>query len=210
MIFGGRASGLIVADSVRRLAEAGEEIAVAGFLNDEIAAGESIGPYPVLGRFEDWPALEGGVRFLAAFPFPNRARERHARLRALGVPDARWDGVCDRDARVSSTAYVGPGCYVGPNVVVEHGARIGAHSMLRAGAYVSHDVRIGEFGFVGPNATLLGRVLCGEGVHLAANAVCREGVRVGDYATIGIGAAVVRDVEAGTVVAGNPARVLSG
>ena len=209
-IFGGRASGLIVAESVRRLAEAGEEIVVAGFLNDEIAAGEPIGPYPVLGRFEDWPALDPGVRLVAAFPFPGRARERHARLRSLGVPDARWETVRDRAARVSSTARIGPGCYVGPNVVVEHGAQVGAHSVLRAGAYVSHDVRIGEFGFVGPNATLLGRVTCGEGVHVGANAVCREGARVGDYGLIGIGAVVLHDVEGGAVVAGNPARLLTG
>ncbi len=208
-IFGGHAGGLIVAESVRALAESGEAIEVLGLLNDTVAAGERIGPYRVLCRFDEWPRLDPEVRFVAAFPSPGRARERHARLRSLGVPPERWTSVVDPGARVSRAARLDAGCYAGPNVVVEHGAEIGAHTILRAGAYVSHDVRVGEFGFVGPHATLLGRTVCGRGVHVGANAVCREGTAIGDYALVGIGAVVARDVAADAVVAGNPARALA-
>ena len=162
----------------------------------------------MLGRFEDWPRLPPEVRFTAAFPTPQRARERHARLRSLAVPDDRWQTVSDPSARIARSARLGAGCYVAANVVIEPGAEIGPHTILRAGAYVSHDVRIGEFGFVGPNATLLGRARLGTGAHVGANAVCREGTTVHDYAVVGIGAVVVRDVAAGAVVAGNPARPL--
>jgi sugar O-acyltransferase (sialic acid O-acetyltransferase NeuD family) len=208
-ILGGHSSGLIVADTVAAMAAAGEPIAVLGFLNDEIAVGERIGGFPVVGRFEDWRRVVAGVRFVAAFPFPGAARARHARLRSLGIPDERWETIRHPSAQIAPSAALGRGCYVAANVVVEHGAVVGAHAILRAGAYVSHDVRIGEFAFVGPSATLLGRSVLGEGAHVGANAVCREKTNVGAYALIGIGAVVVGDVAAAAVVAGNPARPLS-
>jgi acetyltransferase EpsM len=208
VIMGGHSSGLIVAESIARAQAAGADARVLGFLNDVAAVGERIGPHCVLGGFGAWRTLAGDVGFIAAFPRPECARERYARLRGLGVPDERWATVVDPRAAVAEGARIAAGCYVGPFAVVEHGAHIGAHTMLRGGAYVSHDVSIGAFGFVGSNATLLGRTACALGVHVGSNAVCREGTRVGDYAVIGIGAVVVDDVLAGSVVAGNPARTV--
>ncbi len=207
-IFGGSSSGLIVAASIARAAAAGEDVELIGFLNDLVPAGDRIGGYPVLGRFDDWRALAERVRLVTAFRLPDHAFERHARLRSLGVPEDRWETVRDPAALVDPSARIGPGCYLGPNAVIEHGAELGPHTIVRAGAYVSHDARVGEFGFVGPNASLLGRTVCGVGVHVGANAVCREGTVVGDYALIGVGAVVVGAVAAGARVAGNPARPL--
>jgi acetyltransferase-like isoleucine patch superfamily enzyme len=52
-------------------------------------------------------------------------------------------------------------------------------------------VRIGNDVFVGMNATIL------------------KGVSIGDGAVIGAGAVVTRDVPAGGIVGGNPARILT-
>jgi len=208
-ILGGHSSGLIVADTITAMAAAGDSIAVLGFLNDTLGVGESIGGFPVVGRFEDWRRVVTGVRFIAAFPLPGEARQRHARLRSLGIPDERWATIRHPSAHVAPSAQLGPGCYVAANVVIEHGAVLGAHVIVRAGAYVSHDVRLGEFAFVGPNATLLGRSVLGDGAHVGANAVCREKTNVGDYALVGIGSVVASDVGANAVVAGNPARPLT-
>jgi sugar O-acyltransferase (sialic acid O-acetyltransferase NeuD family) len=207
-VFGGHSSGLIVAETIATSAQRGETIALAGFLNDTRSPGDRIGDYPVLGRFDDWSTIDAEMRFIAAFPFPTEMAKRHGRLRALSVPDDRWQTVCHPGAHIARSALLGPGCYVAAGVVVEPGATVGAHTILRAGAYVSHDVTIGEFAFVGPRATLLGRTRVGAGVHIGANAVCREGSTLHDYALIGIGSVIVRDVEPGAVVAGNPARPL--
>jgi sugar O-acyltransferase (sialic acid O-acetyltransferase NeuD family) len=203
-IFGGHSSGLMVAETIDAMATAGEHVRLAGFLNDSVAS--SIGGVPVLGRFEDWHDLDGDVHFIAAFPLPGDARSRHARLRGLDVPPERWEAVRHPRALVSPRARLEAGSYVAANAVIEHGAVVGRHAIVRAGAYVSHDVSVGEFAFIGVGATLLGRSSTGVGSHVGPNSVCRERTRIGDYAVVGIGSVVVDDVAECAVVAGNPAR----
>jgi acetyltransferase-like isoleucine patch superfamily enzyme len=47
-----------------------------------------------------------------------------------------------------------------------------------------------------------------KGASIGSGATILCGVRIGKNATVGAGAVVVRDVEANTVVIGNPAKVL--
>jgi maltose O-acetyltransferase len=47
-----------------------------------------------------------------------------------------------------------------------------------------------------------------DGVWIGGGAIVLPGVSVGENAVVGAGAVVTRDVEAGTVVAGNPARAI--
>lgn len=53
------------------------------------------------------------------------------------------------------------------------------------------------------------KTVIGDNVFLGANAVVLAGVRIGNGAIIGAGAVVTRDVPENTVVAGNPAKVIS-
>ena len=48
----------------------------------------------------------------------------------------------------------------------------------------------------------------GKGVWVGANATITPGVTIGDDAIVAAGAVVTKDVEAGTVVAGVPAKVV--
>ena len=57
--------------------------------------------------------------------------------------------------------------------------------------------------------TRLGQIKIGNHVFIGANATILPGVTVGDYAVIGAGSVVTRDVPAGCVVAGVPARRIS-
>ena len=53
-----------------------------------------------------------------------------------------------------------------------------------------------------------GSIVIGDDVFLGQNVVVLGGVRVGNGATVAAGAVVLRDVDAGTIVGGVPARVL--
>lgn len=88
------------------------------------------------------------------------------------------------------------------------------------------EVRIGNNVFIGPNTTICTivhsldsrkrnegimralPVTIGNDVWIASNVVVLPGVKIGDRAVIGAGSVVTRDVDADTVVAGNPARVI--
>jgi acetyltransferase-like isoleucine patch superfamily enzyme len=51
-------------------------------------------------------------------------------------------------------------------------------------------------------------VKIGRGVFIGARAIVLKGVTIGDRAIVGAGAVVTRDVPAGGVVGGNPARAI--
>jgi len=51
-------------------------------------------------------------------------------------------------------------------------------------------------------------IAIGDNVWLGGGAIVLPGVRIGDDSVIGAGAVVTKDVPAGVVAAGNPARVV--
>ena len=59
-----------------------------------------------------------------------------------------------------------------------------------------------------PNVSKFGRIVIGERAFVGARAILLPGITVGSRSVIGAGSVVTRDVPAGTVVAGVPARVV--
>jgi maltose O-acetyltransferase len=108
------------------------------------------------------------------------------------------------------------GVQIGKDVVVERGARldpghpwlisIGDGTTIAPEAYIiAHDASVRQ-----PTGwTKLQRVTIGADVFVGLRAIIMPGVTIGDGAIVGAGSVVTRDVPAGAVVAGNPARVIA-
>lgn len=90
----------------------------------------------------------------------------------------------------------------------ERPTAIGAGSFLMTKCHVAHDCLIGDGCEIAPSASILGHAELGDGVKVGANACVKPYVKVGAGARIGMGAVVTKDVPAGEVWVGNPARRL--
>ena len=121
-----------------------------------------------------------------------------------------------------------------PGAVIRDKAAIGEHAIIMMGAVINIGAVVGDGTMIDMNAVVGARALVGKNCHIGAgavlagvleppsadpvviedevlvgaNAVVLEGCRVGKGSVVAAGAVVVNNIEAGVVVAGQPARVI--
>ena len=121
---------------------------------------------------------------------------------------------------------------IGTFVEIQSGAVIGRRCKIQSHTFICEGVEIEDEVFVGhhvcfindrfPRATnadgspqvagdwTLERTRVRRGASIGSGAVILSGIEIGEGALIGAGAVVTRDVPAGGIVAGNPARLMAG
>lgn len=129
-----------------------------------------------------------------------------AEARRLGITS--FPALLDPSAVVAASATTGPGTVVNAGVVLAGAVRAGTFVHVNRSASVGHHSELEDFTTLGPGCVLAGRVRVGRGAFVGAGAVCAPTVCIGPNAIVGAGAVVVKDVPAGAVVVGNPARVI--
>jgi acetyltransferase-like isoleucine patch superfamily enzyme len=67
---------------------------------------------------------------------------------------------------------------------------------------------VGDWSLVGASVTIAGGTVIDENCYVGSGTSVMNGLRVGKGALVGLGSNVIRDVPAGSTVAGNPARRL--
>jgi len=113
---------------------------------------------------------------------------------------------------IHPSATVGLDSRIGAGSVLFAGARVttnvtlGRHVHINQNGVVGHDTTVADYGSVGPLAAVSGSCTLDEAVLVGTTAAVLQGRRVGAAATVGAGACVVRDVLPGAVVKGVPAR----
>lgn len=72
--------------------------------------------------------------------------------------------------------------------------------------HIAHGVEIGKNSLVIAHAMIAGSVKIGKNVWVSPSSSIRQKLSVEDNALVGMGSVVVKNVKAGTIVAGNPAK----
>ncbi|MEX0885985.1 MAG: acetyltransferase [Phycisphaeraceae bacterium] len=206
LVYGGGDHGRVVAEAAQALG-----LRVAGFLDDGPVAEAWNLPAPLLGSLDDVAkAPSAGQADADARPGVIVAVGDNATRAALldRVEQVGFTlvSIVHPAARVSVSASIEAGVFIGPGAVVHTQARVARGAIINSGAVVEHDNIIGAGAHIGPGAALGGRVSIGEGALVGLNAAVLPGITVGQHATVGAGAVVTRPVEPGTCVCGCPAR----
>ena len=131
-----------------------------------------------------------------------------AEARSLGFRS--FPALLDPTAVLARTAQVGEGSVVNAAAVVAGGTTLGRSVHVNRSASIGHHNLVEDYATLGPGCVVAGHVTIGRGAFLGAGAVCAPRVTVGPNAVVGAGAVVVRDVPAGQVVVGNPAKEIPG
>jgi UDP-2-acetamido-3-amino-2,3-dideoxy-glucuronate N-acetyltransferase len=125
---------------------------------------------------------------------------------------------------------VGDNCKIASFVEIQRGAVIGPNVKIEAFAFIPTGVTLEDGVFIGPHVCFsndrypsaidekgkllkvgdweLTPTLVRRGASIGASATIICGVTIGEGAMVGAGATVTHDVPAGTLVVGNPARVV--
>ncbi|CAN5544168.1 N/A [soil metagenome] len=153
-----------------------------------IYSGTSIGAESIIG-----PSSSVGVQ---GFEYKRTKR---------GVLRVAHDGgvKLGRQVEVGAGAAIAKG-FLGRDTVV--GDQVKIDNLV----HIAHNCVVGEGSFIIATAMIGGSVIVGKNVWVGPGAKIRNGLRLGDSSFIGIGACVVKHVEAGDTVAGNPARIFAG
>lgn len=180
---------------------------VGFFDDDEDKWGSKAHGFEVLGPLDAAVKLKD-VFFVNGIGSQSNFWKKESIIARTGVPLARFETVIHPSASVSKMSSIGAGTAILQNVTVAAGATIGNHVMVLPGAVISHDDSIGDFTAIASGVCVSGGVSIGKSCYLGANCSIINGVSIGDYCLVGMGGVVLNDVEANSVVVGNPAKFL--
>lgn len=123
--------------------------------------------------------------------------DRDENGRALTMP--QFGGVIiEDDVQIGALTVIGRGAI--DNTILKRGSKIDNST------FISHNVTVGEDTFVVGESIMFGSSSTGKQVLISGNSTIRDGRHIGDKAVIGMGSVVVKNVEDGAVVKGNPAK----
>jgi len=178
----------------------GREWMVRGFLDGRADLLQVEG-LPIVGDPMTW-RYEAPQIIVCALGDPRQRRKYAQPLLEQGA-----DFMCLMpDLFRSDRVAMGRGCLFEHHVSLGPDTLLGDFVIMLAKSIVGYDVKIGSYTTVGSFVFIGGGAEIGEDVVIHPHATILPGVKVGAGAVVGAGSVVIRNVQPGTTVFGNPAK----
>lgn len=180
----------------------GEVYEVKGFIDDDLNALDDFENYPpVLGTIKDYQPKEDDV-----FTFSIGGASRRACLESIINRGGKFINLIHKSAKLLTNAKIGTGNFIGAYTIIGNDAVVGNYNMIQSYSIIAHDAHIGDFNRIDTHVTCVGGIVVKDDVNIHTSAVISHHVIVESGAHVGALSFVIRNVEAGSTVCGNPAR----
>lgn len=178
---------------------------VLGFLDDGLPDDRLLGAYGVnhLGPVSHLAELPEDVGYLIGIGDPAARREIDKYGQSLGRTSPV---VVHPNVTQGREVELGPGTVVCSHVSLTNHIRLGRHVHVNINSTVGHDAVLDDYVTLSPLVAISGNVNAAPGAFFGTGCKVNPGLTVGESAVVGTGAAVIRDVAAGTTVLGVPAK----
>ena len=127
------------------------------------------------------------------------------------------------NAQIRENVSIGKKCIISKDVYIDKNVKVGNFCKIQNGVSIYDGVNISDNVFVGPHVCFtndkvprafnkkwkITKTIINEGASIGANATIICGITVGKYSMIAAGSVVTKNVNAFTLVAGNPAVIIA-
>lgn len=124
------------------------------------------------------------------------------------------------NSQIRENSQIGRNCIISKDTYIDAEVKIGNNCKIQNSVSIYHGVTIGDDVFVGPNACFtndkvprafdpewkITPTFIKKGASIGANATIVCGITLGEYCMVAAGSVVTKDVEAYSLVMGNPAK----
>jgi len=204
-IFGARGHAKVVADLARTCGTYN----LKGFISDLPDANTYLGlDVYTPDEFEKKFSSDNVVVILGFGGTGDKKDTREEKVRQLQQSGYAFATLVHPGSIIADDVEIGEGTVVMAGAVVNPGTYIGKHCIINTQSSVDHDCSIGNYVHIAPGAILGGFVTVGEKTWIGLGAVIRNKISVRKNSLVGMGAVVIKNVSAGVVVVGNPAKML--
>lgn len=164
------------------------------------------GPWQVIGDTQNLLNSLNSYNGIIVAIGNNKIRQQ--KLQQLNSAGAKIITLIHPSATISKYTQIGPGSVVVAGAVINPDCIIGSGAIINTCSSVGHDCNLGEAVHICPGARLAGGTEVDDRAWVGVGSSVRQLTKVGADAIVGAGSVVVKNVNAGAVVIGNPARPL--
>jgi len=178
------------------------EFTIKGFLDDNLSALDNFLNYPpLLERIDSYIPKKNDV-FVCSMGGDMKKKCMSK------IIDKQGDfiNLIHKTARIGSNAKMGYGNIIGAYVSIGADVKIGDYNMIQSYTVIGHDAIIGNWNRIDTHVTCVGGVRIENEVTIHTSAVLNHKVVVEDKACVGACSFVIRKVNSGTTIIGNPAK----
>lgn len=126
----------------------------------------------------------------------------------FGIHPDRYANTIHPSAVVPVTTRLGRGIHISPGVVVAPHAGLGDFVVLNRSCSIGHHTELDDFVSINPGVTVSGVCRIGRGVTIGSGATVLDQISIGEGSVIGAGSVVTKNIPAGVVAYGVPAKVV--